>query len=119
MIKLKDTPKRKKFTLKEDFLLVKYFSLYNMDWDKVAEKIENRSPSMIKNRYYALKKENDNKIEKLQNYIYNFEIEAGEEIDTIDENRLLEEYNTSILFDNTKSDEKKSPSSILEDTNQI
>jgi len=45
--------KKGKFTHQEDLLLAKYYSKYGSDWDKIAAHIKNRTPNMLKNRYYS------------------------------------------------------------------
>jgi len=44
---------RIKFTLKEDLILAKYFSLNGTDWEKISVHFERRSAVMVKNRYYS------------------------------------------------------------------
>jgi len=46
-------PKRVKFTHDEDLLIAKYFDLYGCDWEKISAHFSNRTPMMIKNRYYS------------------------------------------------------------------
>jgi len=46
--------KRKgKFTHNEDLLLAKFFIEYGSDWEKIAGELKNRTPNMLKNRYYS------------------------------------------------------------------
>jgi hypothetical protein len=45
--------KKGKFTHQEDLLLAKYYSKYGSDWEKIAVHIKNRTPNMLKNRYYS------------------------------------------------------------------
>jgi len=46
--------KRKgKFTHQEDILLAKYFIEYGSDWERIAGELKNRTPNMLKNRYYS------------------------------------------------------------------
>jgi len=45
--------KKGKFTHQEDLLLAKYYSKYGSDWDKIAVHLKNRTPNMLKNRYYS------------------------------------------------------------------
>ena len=34
-------------------MIVKYFKLYEYDWEKMATHFSRRTPIMLKNRYYA------------------------------------------------------------------
>jgi len=52
------TQKRVRFTHKEDLMIVKYYSQYGYDWEKIAEQFENRTAIMVKNRFYHIKKKN-------------------------------------------------------------
>mmetsp|Transcript_11369 Transcript_11369/g.9778 ORF Transcript_11369/g.9778 Transcript_11369/m.9778 type:complete len:145 (-) Transcript_11369:301-735(-) len=51
--------KRRKYVHKEDLMLAKYFRMHEFDWKKVAEKFSNRTPIMLKNRYYLFIRKND------------------------------------------------------------
>jgi len=50
--------KRVRFTHKEDLMIAKYSSIYGHDWTKIAYYFSNRTPIMLKNRYYHMKKKN-------------------------------------------------------------
>jgi len=50
--------KRVRFTHKEDLMIAKYSSIYGHDWTKIAYYFSNRTPIMLKNRYYHIKKKN-------------------------------------------------------------
>jgi len=45
--------KKGKFTHQEDLLLAKYYADYGSDWQKIAAHVKNRTPNMLKNRYYS------------------------------------------------------------------
>jgi hypothetical protein len=45
--------KKGKFTHQEDLLLAKYYSEFGCDWAKISNQIKNRTPNMLKNRYYS------------------------------------------------------------------
>ena len=45
--------KRVRFTHEEDLLIAKYFNKYGNDWSKIAIHFNNRTPTMLKNRYYS------------------------------------------------------------------
>lgn len=57
-------PKRIKFTHTEDVLIAKYFNDYGIDWDKMVSHFPNRTPIMLKNRYYSYIRKN-NRLEGL------------------------------------------------------
>jgi len=42
-----------KFSHKEDCLLAKYYSELGSDWQKISTLMKNRTPNMLKNRYYS------------------------------------------------------------------
>jgi len=42
-----------KFTRQEDLLIIKYVKEFGKDWTKIACHLPNRTPVMIKNRYYS------------------------------------------------------------------
>lgn len=46
-------PLRVKFTHDEDVLIAKYFNEYGVDWEKMVSHFPNRTPVMLKNRYYS------------------------------------------------------------------
>jgi len=46
-------PKRVKFTQEEDVQLSNYYEIYGSDWVKIASHFANRTPQMIKNRFYS------------------------------------------------------------------
>jgi len=48
--------KRVRFTHHEDLMIAKYCDLYGHDWTQVASYFPNRTPIMLKNRYYHMKK---------------------------------------------------------------
>jgi len=48
--------KRVRFTHREDLMIAKYSSLYGHDWTKIAFYFSNRTPIMLKNRYYHMRK---------------------------------------------------------------
>ena len=50
--------KRVRFTHKEDLMIAKYSQIYGHDWTKIAFYFTNRTPIMLKNRYYHMKKKN-------------------------------------------------------------
>jgi len=50
--------KRVRFTHKEDLMIAKYSSIYGHDWTKISYYFSNRTPIMLKNRYYHMKKKN-------------------------------------------------------------
>jgi len=52
------TQKRVRFTHKEDLMIVKYYSQYGYDWEKIAAQFESRTAIMVKNRFYHIKKKN-------------------------------------------------------------
>jgi len=52
------TQKRVRFTHKEDLMIVKYYSQYGYDWEKIASQFESRTAIMVKNRFYHIKKKN-------------------------------------------------------------
>jgi len=45
-----------RFTHQEDLTIAKYSTLYGHDWAKIATYFVNRTPIMLKNRYYHMKK---------------------------------------------------------------
>ena len=49
----KQKKERVKFTHEEDLQIVKYLYEYGIDWGKIASHFTNRTPVMIKNRYYS------------------------------------------------------------------
>jgi len=58
---IKDSfPSRKtRFSHKEDQIIVKYYKQYGTNWDSIAKHLPDRTPSMIKNRFYSsIKKKN-------------------------------------------------------------
>jgi len=52
------TQKRVRFTHAEDLDIVKYYSQYGYDWEKIAAHFESRTAIMVKNRFYHIKKKN-------------------------------------------------------------
>jgi len=52
------TQKRVRFTHKEDLLIVKLYSQFGYDWEKIASEFESRTSIMVKNRFYHIKKKN-------------------------------------------------------------
>jgi len=52
-LQAKPVHRRSKFSHKEDLLITKYFSKYGTDWDRMANHFNDRSGTMLKNRYYA------------------------------------------------------------------
>jgi hypothetical protein len=52
------TQKRVRFTHKEDLLIVKLYSQYGYDWERIASEFESRTSIMVKNRFYHIKKKN-------------------------------------------------------------
>jgi len=52
------TQKRVRFTHKEDLMIVKYYSQFGYDWEKIAAQFESRTAIMVKNRFYHIKKKN-------------------------------------------------------------
>jgi len=52
------TQKRVRFTHKEDLLIVKLYSQFGYDWEKIAAEFEARTSIMVKNRFYHIKKKN-------------------------------------------------------------
>jgi len=52
------TQKRVRFTHSEDLNIVKYYSQYGYDWEKIASHFESRTAIMVKNRFYHIKKKN-------------------------------------------------------------
>ena len=63
--------KRTKFVKKEDLMIVKYFESYGLDWTRMATHFSDRSPVMLKNRYYSFirKKElYDKMLEEVREY---------------------------------------------------
>jgi len=52
------TQKRVRFTHKEDLLIVKLYSQFGYDWEKIAAEFESRTSIMVKNRFYHIKKKN-------------------------------------------------------------
>jgi len=69
------TQKRVRFTHKEDLMIVKYYSQYGYDWEKIASQFESRTAIMVKNRFYHIKKKNI--LEKLL-----------EEVETLESNSI-------------------------------
>lgn len=52
------TQKRVRFTHCEDLLIVKLYSKFGYDWEKIASEFESRTSIMVKNRFYHIKKKN-------------------------------------------------------------
>jgi hypothetical protein len=52
------TQKRVRFTHAEDLLIVKLYSKFGYDWEKIASEFESRTSIMVKNRFYHIKKKN-------------------------------------------------------------
>jgi hypothetical protein len=52
------TQKRVRFTHTEDLLIVKLYSQFGYDWEKIASEFESRTSIMVKNRFYHIKKKN-------------------------------------------------------------
>jgi len=52
------TQKRVRFTHTEDLLIVKLYSQFGYDWEKIAADFESRTSIMVKNRFYHIKKKN-------------------------------------------------------------
>jgi hypothetical protein len=52
------TQKRVRFTHTEDLLIVKLYSQFGYDWEKIAAEFESRTSIMVKNRFYHIKKKN-------------------------------------------------------------
>jgi hypothetical protein len=52
------TQKRVRFTHEEDLKIIKYYTQYGYDWEKIAENFESRTAIMVKNRFYHIKKKN-------------------------------------------------------------
>jgi hypothetical protein len=52
------TQKRVRFTHSEDLRIIKYYSQYGYDWEKIASHFESRTAIMVKNRFYHIKKKN-------------------------------------------------------------
>jgi len=89
------TQKRVRFTHKEDLMIVKYYSQYGYDWEKIAAQFESRTAIMVKNRFYHIKKKNI--LEKLL-----------EEVDTLE--------SSSISVDNLA---EESPKALTSTTTTI
>lgn len=51
--------KRRKYTHKEDLMLAKYYNKYKFEWKEISKYFQNRSPVMLKNRYYLFIRKND------------------------------------------------------------
>ncbi len=51
--------KRVKFTHEDDLMIVKFYNLYGIDWVKIASHLTDKSPVMIKNRFYSFIKKKD------------------------------------------------------------
>jgi hypothetical protein len=66
------TQKRVRFTHTEDLDIVKYYSQYGYDWEKIASHFEARTAIMVKNRFYHIKKKNI--LEKLLEEVESTEI---------------------------------------------
>lgn len=52
------TQKRVRFTHEEDLKIIKFYTQYGYDWEKIAENFESRTAIMVKNRFYHIKKKN-------------------------------------------------------------
>jgi len=52
------TQKRVRFTHTEDLRIIKYYSIYGYDWEKISSHFESRTAIMVKNRFYHIKKKN-------------------------------------------------------------
>jgi hypothetical protein len=76
-----DVKKRVRFTHPEDLKIAKYSSLYGHDWTKIATYFVNRTPIMLKNRYYHMKKKG----------IYEQILKEVEDFDTQDMNAEVPE----------------------------
>jgi len=85
------TQKRVRFTHKEDLLIVKLYSQYGYDWEKIASEFESRTSIMVKNRFYHIKKKNI--LQSLLN-----EVEAN---NSIPEEQQQEEQQTQASEDQT------------------
>lgn len=55
----KEITHRKKYTHKEDLLIVKYFHKNNYNWPDIASKLHDRTGKMVKNRYYLYIRKNE------------------------------------------------------------
>jgi len=44
---------KKKFSLEEDLKIVKYFKIYGPDWNQIKLFLEDRTPNIIKSRFYS------------------------------------------------------------------
>ena len=71
----KPLPKRCKFSLQEDLLLLKYFQLYGKKWRFISTCISTRSPSKLKNRYYSYLR-NQKVVDTLNLILVNLELVA-------------------------------------------
>jgi len=52
------TQKRVRFTHDEDLKIIKHYTQFGYDWEKIAENFESRTAIMVKNRFYHIKKKN-------------------------------------------------------------
>jgi len=88
--------KRVRFTHKEDLMIAKYSQIYGHDWTKIAFYFSNRTPIMLKNRYYHMKKKNI--LDKLVKEVE--ELEKG----NVDVDKIGEEPKESLqVFTNTNN----------------
>jgi hypothetical protein len=81
------TQKRVRFTHDEDLMIVKYYSSYGYDWEKIASQFESRTAIMVKNRFYHIKKKNI--LEKLLEEVEN-EQSCSIQLDIIHDDLLQE-----------------------------
>jgi hypothetical protein len=81
------TQKRVRFTHDEDLMIVKYYSQYGYDWEKIASQFESRTAIMVKNRFYHIKKKNI--LEKLLEEVDNIHT-SSIQLDTTNEELLQE-----------------------------
>jgi len=52
------TQKRVRFTHAEDLRIIRHYSMYGYDWEKISTHFESRTAIMVKNRFYHIKKKN-------------------------------------------------------------
>jgi len=82
------TQKRVRFTHKEDLMIVKYYSQYGYDWEKIAGHFESRTAIMVKNRFYHIKKKNI--LEKLLEEVDSIETSSSVQVDNLGEEAEVE-----------------------------
>jgi hypothetical protein len=81
------TQKRVRFTHAEDLRIIKYYSMYGYDWEKISSHFESRTAIMVKNRFYHIKKKNI--LEKLMDEVERIKEEVPSPISGDEEDLML------------------------------